>query len=191
MAFDFRSLTERASFWDTTSVWLAGAVAVGVIMESVVDFKILERIAPNWLARHPHGKETVAKIGLGVLIISLFFEVVGAIISHDINAQIIAGLDSELTQTQERELALIKLTGDLGTAGHALEGKFAAQEGTLKDLQTRSGDFEKSAGDLRERLNAGIARRMRVRLRRRRATRSKAPERRRALRRLRARRQRI
>lgn len=158
MAFDFQSLTERASFWETTSIWLAGAVAVGVIMESVVDFKILEWIAPNWLKRQPHRKEKIARLGLGVLIIALVFEVVTAIVSHEISAQIITGLDSEIMQTQERELALIKLTGDLGTAGHALEGKFVAQEGTLKDLLTRSADFERSARDLRERLNAGIAR---------------------------------
>jgi hypothetical protein len=155
MSFDIASLTARGSFWDSVSVWLSVFVALGVIMESVSDFKILAR----WTgleSRHEL-RETVAKSGLLILILALAVEIVAAIKSHDISEQIIDGLNKEIGQTQEREEKLIALTDKLGLSNKKLEGKSLEQELTLHSLENSSINFEKSVKEQKARDDATLA----------------------------------
>ena len=124
-------------------------------MESVADFKLLAK----WtrLDRFPEWKENVAKIGLLILIVALAVEVVAAINSHNVSQQIIAGLNDEMRETQDREQALIGLTGDLRKRNTALEGKFSEQENTLQLLGDRNKYFEKAATAQRKRYEKALA----------------------------------
>ncbi|MGO8855592.1 MAG: hypothetical protein ACLQO1_07755 [Steroidobacteraceae bacterium] len=156
MSFDIASLTARESFWDTTGVWLAIAVAVGVAMEAVTEFDILAewlRLDTQETYAIRHG---IAKAGLLILIVALAFEVVAAIKTHQINGDIINGLNTEIGQTQTRERELINETNDLRESGKALEKGFSTQEQSLGLLGARTAEFEKTAKTLTDRTNDSL-----------------------------------
>jgi len=157
MSFDISALTTKESFWDLVSVWLSIAVAVGVSLEAVTEFDTLA----GWLRLDTlerfELRHKIAKAGLLLLIAALAFEVVAAIRTHDINEQIIAGLNGEIKDTQQREQNLIDETKALRVDNDKLQGAFSKQEGTLKSLGERSAEFEKTANEQRERNNRIIA----------------------------------
>lgn len=151
MSFDVARLTSDESFWDSVSVWLSVAVAIGVSMEAVTEFDVLA----GWLRLDTlerfslrHG---IAKAGLLLLIIALAFEVVAAVRTHNISEQIIAGLNGEIKEAQQREQNLIDETKALRVDNNRLQGAFSEQEETLKSLGERNTVFEKTAEDLKAR----------------------------------------
>ncbi|MFM0485409.1 hypothetical protein [Paraburkholderia graminis] len=155
MTFAISALTARESFWDSMSVWLSAFVALGVVMESVTDFKVLAK----WTgleSRHER-KESIAKAGLLILIVALVMEVIAAIESHDISEQIISGLNTEIFQTQDREKALVELTTKLGVSNKSLNGKLSEQDSVLHSLEDRSVAFEKLAEKQKARDDTALA----------------------------------
>lgn len=98
MTFDISALSAQELFWDTVGVWLAILVALGVIMESVVDFKILAKL--RTLDRRGELKGKTAKLGLLILIVALVGEVVAAVKSHDVGEEIIHGLNTEICKAK-------------------------------------------------------------------------------------------
>jgi hypothetical protein len=113
MSFDIAALTASQSWWDEAGVWLSGAVALGVAMESVTTFDSLANwLRLNTLERYGlrHG---ISKAGFLILTAALALEVDAAIQSHDISEQIIAGLNTEIADTQKREQHLIDQSDDL------------------------------------------------------------------------------
>jgi septal ring factor EnvC (AmiA/AmiB activator) len=102
-------------------------------------------------------RHKIAKAGLLILIAALAFEVVAAIRTHDISERIIAGLNREIKDTQQREQNLIKETKALRVDNDNLQGSLSKQEGTLKSLGKRNAEFEKAANDQSERNNRIIA----------------------------------
>lgn len=143
MTFNFSALSAQESFWDSVGVWLAILVALGVIMESVVDFKILARLTT--LDRREDLKHRTAKLGLLILIVALVGEVIAAVKSHDVGEEIIYGLNKEISQGQDREAKLVELTNKLGQSNRSLREELAEQDSLLRSLQSRSAEFEKLA----------------------------------------------
>lgn len=153
---DFSALTAAASFWDTVSVWLAAFVALGVAAEAT-EFDNLA----SWLRLDTQEKfklrKDIAKVGLLVLIIALSLEVVTAIRTHSINADIIKGLNGEIGITQQREQDLINETRDLREKNDKLSRTVSNQDTTLKSLNDRADAFDHSAVALRTRFDASLA----------------------------------
>lgn len=143
MTFDISALTAQESTWDAVGVWLAIFVALGVIMESVADFKILAKLTT--LDRHDELKEKTAKLGLLILIVALVGEVIAAVKSHDVGEEIIHGLNTEISQGQDREAKLVELTNRLGQSNRSLSVELANQDALLRSLQSRSAAFERLA----------------------------------------------
>lgn len=154
MTFDISILTAQESLWDTVGVWLAILVALGVIMESVVDFKILARLTT--LDKHGELKERINKLGLLILIVALVGEVIAAAKSHDIGEEIIHGLNTEISQGQERETKLVELTNKLGQSNRSLSSELAEQDSLLRSLQSRSEAFERLAQAQKARDDAAL-----------------------------------
>ncbi|WP_176047401.1 hypothetical protein [Burkholderia sp. BCC1644] len=154
MTFDISALTARESFWDTVGVWLAILVALGVIMESVVDFKSLAKLTT--LDRREELKEKIAKLGLLILIVALVGEVIAAVKSHDVGEEIIHGLNTEILQGQDREAKLVELTNKLGQSNRSLSSELAEQDSLLRSLQNRSAAFESLAKAQKARDDAAL-----------------------------------
>jgi hypothetical protein len=150
MSFDIASLTAKESLWDTTGVWLAFAVAIGVAMESVAEFEALAEICRLNTLRGSTVRKRIAKAGLLILIVALAFEVVAAIQSHDVSEKIIAGLNAEIAATQEREQQLI-------TRATALERALSEQGPSLNSLRDRSSEFETAVKEQKARDDAALA----------------------------------
>jgi hypothetical protein len=158
MSFDISPLTASEALWDLVSVWLSIAVAIGVSLEAVTEFATLA----GWL--HLDTQERfalrhgIAKAGLLLLITALAFEVVSAIRTHEINQLIISGLNGEISDTQDREQALIRETTALRVDNAKLKSSISEQEGTLRSLGERTDEFEKTANTLRSRTAASLTR---------------------------------
>jgi|SRR5580700_2149689 myosin heavy subunit len=156
MNFDISTLTAAESFWDSVGVWLAIAVAVGVALEAVTEFDKLAR----WLRLDTQErfalKHTIAKAGLLLLILALSFEVVAAIKTHNISEQIIAGLNGEIRDNQQREQELITETKALRDENNELQTALSKQEGTLQSLTSRSDKFETTANTLKRRMETSL-----------------------------------
>ena len=97
------SLTRAEAFWDLVTVWLSIAVAIGVAMEAVTDFDKLASLLRLDTQKRYKLRHDIAKAGLLILILALAFEVVAAIRTHAINAQIIIDLNGQIAATQKRE----------------------------------------------------------------------------------------
>ena len=133
MNFDISALTSAESYWDSVSVWLSVAVALGVTLEAVTEF---DKLA-GWLRLDTQERfalrHGIAKGGLLLLIAALGFEVVAAIRTHEIAQKIISGLNQEVQATQRREQDLIDATTSLRAENEALRGSVSKQEGSLKE----------------------------------------------------------
>lgn len=152
------SLTRAETFWDVVSVWLSIAVAIGVAMEAVTEFdKLASLLRLETQARYKL-RHDIAKAGLLILILALAFEVVAAIRTHAINAQIIFDLNSQITATQKREQTLIDQTTVLQAKNDELQHAVSKQEGTLNSLAQRTDSFDKRATALSARIATTIAR---------------------------------
>lgn len=151
MNFDISSLTASELFWDTTGVWLAAGVLIGVSLEAVTTFdKLADWLRLNTLERHGGLRQTISKAGFLILVAALALEVVAAIRSHAISQQIIAGLNGEILGTQQREEGLIKLT-------NGLNRQLRVQGITLDSLGEQNTAFEKAANEQRRRNNKVLA----------------------------------
>jgi ABC-type transporter Mla subunit MlaD len=84
-------------------------------------------------------------------------EVVTAIRTHSINADIIKGLNGEIGITQQREQDLINETRDLREKNDKLSRTVSNQDTTLKSLNDRADAFDHSAVALRTRFDASLA----------------------------------
>lgn len=139
-------LMARESHWDTASVWLAVAVAVGVACEAVTEFDgFAEWLQLDTLERHALRKD-IAKGGLLILIVALTLEVVAAIATHRISQNITADLTQQIAVDQDRENALIDTTD-------ALRHQGVIQAGALSTLTGRANQFQAAADAQRARID--------------------------------------
>lgn len=126
MNFDIASLSASESRWDRAGIWLAAFVALGVAMEAIDEFDKLAELAKLTTLEGSLYRKKIAHSGLLILIVSLAFEVVAAIESHDISQQIITGLNSEIRETQNREQQLTNQSNTL-----AAELKYRTTDRTI------------------------------------------------------------
>lgn len=151
MNFDIVSLTARELFWDAVGVWLAAGVLFGVSLEAVTTFdKLADWLRLNTLERHGGLRQKISKAGFLILVVSLAFEVVAAIKSHVVSQQIIASLNGEIVETQNRERDLISLTD-------GLKQQLAGQGVTLDSLGKESATFEEAANEQKARDDRALA----------------------------------
>ncbi|HWG75793.1 MAG TPA: hypothetical protein VN660_03265 [Steroidobacteraceae bacterium] len=143
-------LLARESIWDQRSVWLAGAVAVGVACEAVTEFdQLAERMHLNTLDRQHGLRKAIAKFGLLVLIIALSLEVAAAIKTHNISQNITADLTQQIADGQKREATLINTT-------NALRRQGVIQTGILNALTGRADQFQAAADAQRMRIDRAM-----------------------------------
>lgn len=152
MISDISELTKWASFWDAVSVWSAIFVFIGVVGESVADFDILAR----WtrLAERETLRHKIAKAGLLILIAALAIEVIAAIGSHNVNADIISTLNGKLSETITQATELENLTETLRLSNEELKKETKDQSEILVKTRGELDDLGKESLKLEDDVRA-------------------------------------
>jgi hypothetical protein len=135
MLADISSTVDAAmgsrAWWDSWGDWASTAVAVGVILESVTEFKLLARL--TGLSKRESLREKIAKVGLVFLIVALVAEVaigrhvkeqtdnIENALADSLRSTIAANADlSEKIKREKTDIGGVK--NDIGTARDQVAG---------------------------------------------------------------------